>query len=64
LGLLTINSFTAADEIIIPLQAQFFSDAVWNGEKWLKKVKSRLNKVKIGVFCYAIDGRKVLNGML
>jgi chromosome partitioning protein len=23
LGLLTINSFTAADEIIIPLQAQF-----------------------------------------
>jgi chromosome partitioning protein len=27
LGLLTINSFTAADEIIIPLKAQFFSDA-------------------------------------
>jgi chromosome partitioning protein len=24
LGLLTINSFTAADEIIIPLQAQFY----------------------------------------
>jgi chromosome partitioning protein len=25
LGLLTINSFTAADEIIIPLQAQFLA---------------------------------------
>jgi chromosome partitioning protein len=34
LGLLTINSFTAADEIIIPLQAQFWRCKVW--PNWLK----------------------------
>jgi chromosome partitioning protein len=34
LGLLTINSFTAADEIIIPLQAQFL--AMQGLANWLK----------------------------
>jgi chromosome partitioning protein len=34
LGLLTINSFTAADEIIIPLQAQFL--AMQGLVNWLK----------------------------
>jgi chromosome partitioning protein len=46
-GSLTINSFTAADEIIIPLQAQFFSYARFVG--LVEKIKSRLNKgLKVG----------------
>jgi hypothetical protein len=41
LGLLTINSFTAADEIIIPLQAQF-CDARFG------QIGSRMKKNKAG----------------
>jgi chromosome partitioning protein len=58
LGLLTINSFTAADEIIIPLQAQFL--AMQGLAKLVEVVeKSRLNKgLKIGgVFITQYDGR-------
>jgi chromosome partitioning protein len=64
LGLLTINSFTAADEIIIPLQAQFLAmQGLAKLVEVVEKIKSRLNKgLKIGgVFITQYDGRKVLN---
>ncbi|SOU86453.1 ParA family protein [Tenacibaculum dicentrarchi] len=64
LGLLTINSFTASDEILIPLQAQYL--ALQGLTKLLEvvdKIKKRLNKgLKIGgVFITQYDKRKVLN---
>jgi chromosome partitioning protein len=64
LGLLTINSFTASDEILIPLQAQYL--ALQGLTKLLEvvdKIKRRLNKgLKIGgVFITQYDNRKVLN---
>ena len=64
LGLLTINAFTAADEILIPLQAQYL--AMQGLTKLLEvvdKIKNRLNKeLKIkGVFITQYDKRKVLN---
>ena len=64
LGLLTINSFTASDEILIPLQAQYL--AVQGLTKLIEvvdKIKRRLNKeLKIGgVFITQYDKRKVLN---
>jgi chromosome partitioning protein len=64
LGLLTINSFTAADEIIIPLQAQFLAmQGLAKLVEVVEKIKSRLNKgLKVGgVFITQYDGRKVLN---
>jgi chromosome partitioning protein len=64
LGLLSINSFTAADEIIIPLQAQFLAmQGLAKMVEVVEKIKSRLNKgLKIGgVFITQYDGRKVLN---
>lgn len=64
LGLLTINSFTAADEIIIPLQAQFLAmQGLAKLVEVVQKIKSRLNKsLKVGgVFITQYDGRKVLN---
>ena len=64
LGLLTINSFTAADEIIIPLQAQFLAmQGLAKLVEVVDKIKSRLNKgLKIGgVFITQYDSRKVLN---
>ena len=64
LGLLTINSFTASDEILIPLQAQYL--ALQGLTKLLEvvdKIKKRLNKqLKVGgVFITQYDSRKVLN---
>ena len=64
LGLLTINSFTASDEILIPLQAQYL--AIQGLTKLLEvidKIKKRLNKkLKVGgVFITQYDSRKVLN---
>jgi chromosome partitioning protein len=64
LGLLTINAFTAADEIIIPLQAQFLAmQGLAKLVEVVEKIKSRLNKgLKVGgVFITQYDGRKVLN---
>lgn len=64
LGLLTINSFTAADEILIPLQAQFLAmQGLAKLVEVVEKIKSRLNKgLKVGgVFITQYDGRKVLN---
>jgi chromosome partitioning protein len=43
LGLLTINSFTAADEIIIPLQAQFLA---MQGLAKLVEVVEKIKPVK------------------
>lgn len=64
LGLLTINSLTASDEVFIPLQAQYL--ALRGLTKLLEvidKIKKRLNKeLRVGgVFITQYDGRKVLN---
>lgn len=64
LGLLTINAFTASDEVYIPLQAQYL--ALQGLTKLLEvvdKIQRRLNKDLTigGVFITQYDGRKVLN---
>ena len=64
LGLLTINAFTASDEVFIPLQAQFL--ALKGFSKLLEvidKIQKRLNKkLKIGgVIITQYDSRKILN---
>lgn len=64
LGLLTINSLTTSDEILIPLQAQYL--ALQGLTKLLEvvdKIKKRLNReLKVGgVFLTQFDKRKVLN---
>lgn len=64
LGLLTINAFTAADFIIIPMQAEFLSlRGLAKLTEVINKIKARLNvKLKIGcVFLTQYDERKVLN---
>lgn len=64
LGLLTVNSFTASDQIYIPMQAQYL--ALQGLAKLMEitdKIKKRLNKgLSIGgVFITQYDNRKVLN---
>lgn len=64
LGLLTINAFTASDEILIPLQAEYL--AIQGLTKLLEvidKIQRRLNKeLKVGgVFITQYDSRKILN---
>jgi chromosome partitioning protein len=64
LGLLTINSLTASDEVFIPLQAQYL--ALQGLTKLLEvvdKIKRRLNKeLRVGgVFITQYESRKVLN---
>lgn len=64
IGLLTTNALTAADEVLVPLQAQYLS--LRGIEKLLdviNKVKKRLNKkLKVGgVFITQFDARKVLH---
>jgi len=64
LGLLTINSFTASDEILIPLQAQYLAlQGLAKLIEVVDKIKGRLNKeLKVGgVFITQYDSRKVLN---
>ncbi len=64
LGLLTINAFTAADEIIIPIQAHFLAiKGLTKILEVISKVKRRLNpKVEItGVIITLYDKRKVLH---
>jgi chromosome partitioning protein len=64
LGLLTINSFTASDEILIPLQAQYLAlQGLTKLIEVVDKIKRRLNKeLKVGgVFITQYDSRKVLN---
>lgn len=64
LGLLTINAFTASDEVYIPLQAQYLAlQGLTKLIEVIEKIKRRLNKdLKLGgVFITQFDGRKVLN---
>ena len=63
LGLLTVNALTSADEILIPLQAQYL--ALQGLSKLLEivdKIQKRLNKgLRIGgVFITQYDSRKIL----
>ena len=64
LGLITVNAFAAADEVYIPLQAQFL--ALHGLDKLtdiIKLVKENLNpNLSIGgVFITQYDNRKILN---
>ena len=64
LGLLTINSFTASDEVFIPLQAQYLAlQGLTKLIEVVDKIKRRLNKdLRIGgVFITQYDSRKILN---
>ncbi|MFW5793026.1 MAG: ParA family protein [Bacteroidota bacterium] len=64
LGLLTINAFTAADEVLIPMQAEFLSlQGIGKLLALVEKIKKRLNeKLTIaGIFITQFDRRKVLN---
>lgn len=64
LGLLTINSFTASDQIYIPFQAQYLAlQGFAKLTEVIDKIKRRLNKdLKIGgVIVTQYDSRKVLN---
>lgn len=64
LGLLTVNSFTASDEVFIPLQAQYL--ALQGLSKLIEivdKITKRLNKDLVigGVIITQYDNRKILN---
>ncbi len=64
LGLLTINAFTAADEVIIPIQAHFLAiKGLTKIIEVINKVKKRLNKKLIitGVVVTLFDKRKILH---
>ncbi len=64
LGLLTINAFTAADEVLIPMQAEYLAlQGIGKLLGLVEKIKKRLNKnLKIsGIFITQFDKRKVLN---
>lgn len=64
LGLLTINSFTASNEVYIPLQAQYLAlQGLAKLTEVIDKIKKRLNKeLKVGgVIVTQYDSRKVLN---
>lgn len=64
LGLLTINSFTASDEVFIPLQAHYLAlQGLTKLLEVIDKIKKRLNKeLRVGgVFITQYDSRKVLN---
>jgi chromosome partitioning protein len=64
LGLLTINALTAADYVIIPMQAEYLPlRGLAKLTEVINKIQSRLNvNLKIGcVFLTQYDSRKVLN---
>lgn len=64
LGLLTINAFTTADEIIIPIQAHFLAiKGLTKIIEVINKVKRRINKkLQItGVIVTLYDKRKILH---
>lgn len=64
LGLLTVNAFTAAKEIYIPMQAQFLAlQGIGKMLGLVDKIKKRLNPALdiTGIFITQYDHRKVLN---
>lgn len=64
LGLLTVNALTAADRVLIPLQAHYLSlRGMTKMMEVIEKVQKRLNhKLSIGgVFITQFDRRKILN---
>ena len=64
LGLLTINALTAADEVYIPLQAQYLAlQGLTKLLEIIEKIQRRLNKnLKVGgVIVTQYDNRKILN---
>jgi len=64
LGLLTINALTAADQVIIPLQAEYLPlKGLAKLNDVIEKIKNRLNpKLDIGcVFLTQYDPRRILN---
>lgn len=64
LGLLTLNSFVASNEIYIPLQAQYLAlQGLTKLMEVVDKIKRRLNRsLEVGgVFITQYDSRKVLN---
>ena len=64
LGLLTINSFTASDKVLIPLQAQFLAlQGLVELVEVIKKIQIKLNRNLSlgGVFITQYDNRKILN---
>lgn len=64
LGLLTINAFVSADEVFIPLQAQYLAlQGLTKLVEVIDKVRKRLNKSLIlgGVIITQYDSRKILN---
>lgn len=64
LGLLTVNAFTASDEVFIPLQAEYLAlQGLTKLMEVVDKIKKRLNKkLRVGgVFITQYDRRKVLN---
>ena len=64
LGLLTLNALTAANEVLIPLQAEYLAtQGLTKLLEVVQKVQARLNKeLSIGgVFITQYDKRKILN---
>jgi chromosome partitioning protein len=64
LGILTINALTAADKVIIPMQAEYLPlKGLAKLNEVIDKIRNRLNKkLEIGcVFFTQFDNRKVLN---
>jgi len=64
LGLLTLNAFTCADEVIIPIQAHFLAiKGLTKIIEVINKIKRRVNKnLEItGVVITLYDGRKILH---
>lgn len=64
LGLLTINAFTAANKVIIPMQAEFLAlQGLAKLIEVINKIKQRLNKNLTieGILITRYDNRKILN---
>jgi chromosome partitioning protein len=64
LGLLTINAFTAAHEIYIPMQAQYLAlQGIGKLLGLVDKIQKRLNPQLLitGIFITQFDRRKILN---
>lgn len=64
LGLLTINAFTASDQVYIPLQAQYLAlQGLAKLSEVIQKIKARINPgIELsGVIITQYDSRKILN---